>query len=187
MKKALLLLVFLAACGTPEPKKAAAPPPAPKPAIAPPSAEAAQQLLAASPEFSDYQFTNASVTVPLNAPMPAYMEDDAKQLAAAGWLRKSGGGFELTEKAKGDKRFLVRPNGYADVVPLAKKELTGVTAVRPNPDGTVDAAFNWKWLPNEVGAAFTRGPVHDRYAAPQKATAKLMWDGSTWTVLRITP
>jgi len=72
-------------------------------------------------------------------------------------------------------------------VPLASKELTGVTSMTPNSDGTVSADIAWTWIPNEVGRAFTHGPLRDRYAAPQKATARLMWDGSAWTVLRITP
>ena len=78
-------------------------------------------------------------------------------------------------KAKEDKRFLVRPNGTLDVVPLAKKELVSIDAVRGE---RVD--FTWKWIPNEVGAL-----LKDRFAGDQKATATLLWDGTTWTVLRI--
>lgn len=189
MKNATLLLLLVAVCCTPETKPAkttSAPAPA-KQTIAPPSAADAQRILANSAELSDYEFTNASVTLPMKAPMPPYLAEDAKQLAAAGWLRRSAGAIELTPKAKGDKRFLVRPNGYVDVVPLASKELTAVTSVTANPDGTASAAFTWKWIPNEVGSAFKHGALHDRYAAPQSATATLMWDGSAWTVLRIAP
>jgi hypothetical protein len=118
--------------------------------------------------------------------LPPYMAGDAKQLVAAGWLRRAGDGLELGAKAKDDKRFLVRPNGTVDIVPLASKELTAVTAVRANPDGTAAAELTWKWIPNEVGKAFERG-LHDRYAAPQNATATLLWDGSAWTVLRVEP
>jgi len=184
---AIALLLLFAACRAPEPapsKSAAAPA---KQTVPPPSIADAQRILAASPEFSDYEFTNASVTLPMKAPMPPYLAEEARQLTAAGWLRRGSDGLELNAKAKGDKRFLVRPNGYLDVVPLASKELTAVTAMQPNTDGTVSADFAWKWIPNEVGAAFTRGALHDRYAAPQKAAATLMWDGSAWTVLRITP
>lgn len=167
MKTGAIVLLLLAACAAPEPKPAqtsSAGAPA-KQTIPPPSAADAQRIIAASAEFSDYEFTNASVTLPMKAPLPPY----------------------LAGEAKGDKRFLVRPNGYVDIVPLASKELTGVTSVTPNSDGTVSADMTWTWIPNEVGSAFARGPLHDRYAAPQKATARLMWDGSAWTVLRITP
>lgn len=75
----------------------------------------------------------------------------------------------------------MRPNGFVDLVPLAKKELTNVTAVR----GT-NVDFDWKWIPNDLGAAIRSGAVHDRYAAPQHATATLLHDGTSWTVLRIT-
>lgn len=187
MKHALVIFLIFVACRAPEPARMTSTAAPAKPAVAPPSAADAQRIVAASAEFSDYEFTNASVTLPLKAPMPPYLADDAKQLAAAGWLRKDAGGIELAPKAKSDKRFLVRPNGYVDIVPLASKELTGVTAVRPNADGTASADVTWKWIPNEVGSAFSRGPLHDRYAAPQRATATLMWDGSAWTVLRITP
>ena len=189
MKHAAIVLLILAACAAPEPKPArtsSAGAPA-KQTIPPPSPAEAQRIIAASAEFSDYEFTNASVTLPMKAPMPPYLAGEAKQLAAAGWLRRTGDGIELAPKAKGDKRFLVRPNGYVDVVPLASKELTDVTSLTPNSDGTVSADIAWKWIPNEVGSAFARGPLHDRYAAPQKATVRLMWDGSAWTVLRITP
>jgi hypothetical protein len=187
MRFAAIALLFLAACGAPEPARttsSAAPPS--KPAAPPlPSPAAAQPLITDSATFSDYEFTNASVTLPTKGALPPYMAGDARQLVAAGWLRRAGDGLELGAKAKDDKRFLVRPNGTVDVVPLASKELTAVTAVRPNPDGTAAADFTWKWIPNEVGSAFERGALHDRYAAPQNATATLMWDGSAWTVLRI--
>jgi hypothetical protein len=187
MKHVLFVLLILGACRAPEPARTTSSAAPAKPAIPPPSVADAQRIVAASAEFSDFEFTNASVTLPLTAPMPPYLAADAKQLAAAGWLHERAGGIELAPKAKSDKRFLVRPNGYVDVVPLASKELTGVTAVRPNADGTASADFTWKWIPNEVGSALARGPLHDRYATPQSATATLMWDGSAWTVLRITP
>jgi hypothetical protein len=187
MKFAAITLILLAACGAPEPARttsSAAPPPQPA-APPPPSLAVVQPLIADSATFSDYEFTNASVTLPTKGALPPYMADDAKQLVAAGWLRRAGDGLELGAKAKDDKRFLVRPNGTVDIVPLASKELTAVTAVRPNADGTAAADVTWKWIPNEVGKAFAHGALHDRYAAPQNATATLMWDGSAWSVLRI--
>ena len=184
----LLILASLAACGAPEqkppsPSRAAE---APKPPPAP-AAAAAQQLIAASPEFSEYEFTNAGTSLPLkrrdmNEPALAL----AKELAAAGWIRRDGdGNVVLAGKASSDKRWLVRPNGFVDIVPLAKKELRGVTAVHADPGGKPTVDFDWAWVPNEIGSAIRTGLVHDRFAAPQKARATLAWDGTRWIVLKI--
>ena len=97
--------------------------------------------------------------------MNAPTRETAKQLAAAGWLSFDGAGdLMLADKSRSDKRFILRENGLLDIVPLAKKEMGDVTAVRSNPDGTVNADFNWHWIPNEIGAVFTTGPLHDRFA-----------------------
>jgi hypothetical protein len=181
---ALVCALLAAACPHPEapaPKPAAA---APKPAPAPPTADEAKQLLAGSPEFSEYEFTNAATTLPLQK---SAMNEPARKavadLAAAGWLHLDGSGAVVfSDKAKHDPRVLVRPNGFVDLVPLAKKELTAVTAVR---GPAVD--FDWRWIPNDLGASLKSGPVHDRYAAAQHATATLVHDGAAWTVLRIEP
>jgi hypothetical protein len=162
---------LLVACAKPEApaaKKPAAPPP--------PTTEAATTLIANSPELGDYQFTHAAFTFAQKTPM----NDGAKKLAAAKWIHAEGGQVVLSEKAKSDKRFLVRQNGFVDVVPLAKKEMIAVTAVRPQPDGNVLADFTWKWVPNELGTAIGQPPADE-----QKATAKLMWDGANWMVLSI--
>ena len=92
------------------------------------------------------------------------------------------GNVVLTEKARTDRRFLLRQNGFLDIVPLAKKELTAVTAVNVNPTGEPLADFQWKWVPNEIGAL-----VAERYSGDKQSIATLLWDGSQWTVLRITP
>jgi glucose/arabinose dehydrogenase len=184
MKLILLALSFLLlGCAQPEAPKAAAPVAA-KAATAPPSAAEAKTLIAESPEFSEYEFTNAAATLPLQkSAMNAPAQQLAADLKAAGWIRFDGdGAVVLTEKAKQDKRILVRPNGFADLVPLAKKELTAVIAIR----GTcVD--FDWRWIPNDLGAALRSGVQHDRYATPQHATATLLHDGTSWSVLRIAP
>ena len=179
--RSLFVLLVVAACA----KETVAPPaaaPAKKPALPPPTAIQAQQLIADSADFSDYEFTNASYSLPLSRkamtePARAY----AKALASAGWIRFDGDAVALTEKAKSDRRWLVRPNGFADIVPLAKKEMGSVTAVRANADGNVAADFDWTWSPNEIGKVFA-----DRYAGKQLATATLINDGSAWSVLRIT-
>ena len=151
----------------------------------PPNAQAVRALIFNSAELGEHQFTSAGWTAPVAASsMSAPVRDEARDLAAAGWISFDGE-IALTEKSRNDKRFLLRPNGLLDIVPLAKKEMGNVVAMRNNADGSVAADFTWKWIPNEVGAAFRKGPVHDRFAAPQKSTATLIWDGTAWTVLQI--
>jgi hypothetical protein len=160
-----------------------------KPAAAPPSAEKARAIIEKSGELAQHEFTNAAVSLPVaGSSMNEPTRNLARQLAAAGWIEFDGAGdIMLTQKSRTDKRFLLRENGLLDVVPLAKKEMGNVTAVRVNPDGTVNADFTWRWIPNEVGAAFTSGPVHDRFNATQNATANLMWNGTEWTMITVEP
>ena len=155
----------------------------PKPT--PPTLAEAKTLIAGSPEFSDYEFTNAALTLPRSGPMSAEQSSATKDLTSAGWLRKQGDGIELTAKARSDRRWLPRPNGTIDVVPLASKELTEVTSVQSGADGNPQVPFTWRWLPNEIGSALRSGTAHDRYVKPQRATATLLRDGANWTVLRI--
>jgi hypothetical protein len=176
MRQLALAMVLVIGCANEAP--VSSPPPAAAP-LPPPSIEDAATLVSSSPEFSDYQFTNAAYSLALKNP-PA---DVAKALRKAGWISLDGdGNVVLTAKAKADKRWLVRQNGFVDIVPLAKKEFIGASAVRPDPDGAA-VDFTWKWTPNEIGDAFMK----ERYAGTQKATATLLRDGSSWTVLRIKP
>jgi hypothetical protein len=190
MKRLASLLVFvLAACGGHEPAatNAAATAPAKPATPPPPSVAQARTILENAPELGEFQFTDAAYSLPmqtklLNEPARAALRD----LQRAGWLAVDGsGGVMLAPKARDDKRFLLRPNGILDIVPLAKKELRDVTAVRANPDGTASADFTWAWIANDAGAAFTTGEVHDRFARPRQSRATLIWDGKTWSVLRI--
>ena len=151
--------------------------------LAAPKDDEAKRLIADSPEFSDYQFTNAAYTLPMkksamNAPALAA----AKALAKSGWIAFHGDEVTLTEKAKSDRRVLPRPNGTVDFVPLAKKDVAAVTKVSSLPDGNVAVEFTWTWTPNEIG----RAAFAERYAGTQRATATLLSDGSSWSVLRIT-
>jgi hypothetical protein len=178
MKRIALAFALLVACAKPEPP---APPAAPA-TPPPPTAQQARDLIAPSAEFGDFEFTNAGFTLPTSGAMmnePAKIA--ARELAKAGWLElHANGDVALAAKARSDKRFLLRPNGLLDIVPLAKKEMGAVTAVHlPFVD------FTWRWIPNEVGASFKTGVVHDRFAAEHHARATLMWDGSSWTVLKI--
>lgn len=191
MKKCLIALAFICVCcsgseAPPTTSSAAAKPRAKTPPA--PSAVEAKNLVENSQEWSEYQFTNAAYTLPMKkSAMNEPARKAAADLIAAKWIRFSGNDVELTGRASTDKRFLVRPNGYVDLVPIAKKEFGTVTAVRANPDGTASADFDWKWMPNEVGQAFKSGIVKERFDAQQRAAAKLMWNGKSWNILRIDP
>ncbi|MGH9458685.1 MAG: hypothetical protein ACRD2J_13725 [Thermoanaerobaculia bacterium] len=183
----LLLALPLAAtlaCGGVEEERAvdatAAEAPAP-----PPSPEDARELIAYSAAFGDYRFsTESSFSLPLDASRfnePA--RQGAEDLEVAGWIDIRDGRVVLA-KGEGDRRFLVRPNGFVDIVPLAKKEMLEVTSVSPV-DGKVEVDFTWRWIPNDVGASFTRGLVKERFDAMRHATATLQDFGSGWEVLII--
>jgi hypothetical protein len=169
VRRLLAVALLLAACAKPEPPPTSTGEDARRSTPPPPTAAAAQELIANSADFGDFHFTDAAFSYPQHKPPHA--------LVKAGWLQADG---TLTEKAKSDKRFLVRPNGFVDVVPLAKKAMLGVVAVRPQPDGNVLADFGWKWEPNELGTLLATPSPNE-----QKATAKLTWDGTAWTILSI--
>jgi hypothetical protein len=187
MKRLVPLLALLAACsGEPAPPATPAAETRPK-TPPPPSVADARTLIADSAELGEYQFTNAAVSIPVaGSSMSDPVRAMARELAAAKWIALDGAGdVMLTERARNDKRFLLRANGILDIVPLAKKEMGDVTVVTPQPDGTAAADFTWRWIPNEVGAVFKSGPVHDRFAESHEARATLIWDGTSWSVLSI--
>jgi hypothetical protein len=191
MRYFAIALLLLTACSseTPAPTNDTAQTATAAQAPAPPSPEQAKTLIANDPALAEFEFTNAAVSLPVaGSSMNEVTRGQAKELAAAGWIAFDGAGdIMLTDKSREDKRFLMRPNGILDVVPLARKEIGQVTAVRSNPDGTASADFTWKWLPNEVGASFRSGLLADRYAGTYNASASLIWDGTAWSVLKIDP
>ncbi|MGZ4810405.1 MAG: hypothetical protein ACXV7D_13855, partial [Thermoanaerobaculia bacterium] len=66
--KALTLVtaMLLVACGGPERQTTTTTSePASAPKAAPPSAAEAKQIIGSSPDFSDYEFTNAAFTLPM--------------------------------------------------------------------------------------------------------------------------
>jgi hypothetical protein len=188
MRRLLAALLLLAACSNEPapPTTTAAEQPKTPPA---PSVEQARELIAKSPDFGEHQFTHAGISIPVSAAaMSEPARQTAAQLAAAGWLELDPtGDIMLTDKSRDDKRFILRPNGLLDVVPLAKKEMGTVSAVRVDPnDGQAVADFTWRWIPNDVGTALTSGIEHDRFTAPvQNSTATFIWDGTAWSLLKI--
>jgi hypothetical protein len=194
MKKLLTILpiLLLAACGheSGPPQNATAPASsAPPPSVALPTKDEAAAVIRESAEFGDFQFTFSSFSLPvqrsmMNAPALA----GAQELKDAGWIAFDGSGNAvLTAKSKDDRRFLVRPNGFIDIVPLAKKEFGEVASVERTTDGNAAVEFSWRWIPNEVGSAFKSGLIKERFSTDHKARATLMQDGGKWTVLLIEP
>ncbi|HEY2323671.1 MAG TPA: hypothetical protein VGJ82_12495, partial [Thermoanaerobaculia bacterium] len=123
MRKLLVVALLLLACGGGE--KHASTPPARLPARhrGCPSSADAQGIIEKSADFGEFDFTQTAVTIPVkkSAMNPPQLEN-AKQLAAAGWLTFDGDDVTLT-KGKDDPRFNVRGNGFIDVVPVAKKKM----------------------------------------------------------------
>jgi hypothetical protein len=187
MKRALATAFVLAiiACKAEQPAAVEAPAPAPPPPL--PTVEQAHELIASSPAFGEHQFTNAGWSVVVaGSQMNEPSRQAAKDLAAEGWIAFDGAGsIQLTDKSRNDKRFIMRPNGILDIVPLAKKEMGGVEEVRPGPDGGAVAWFTWRWIPNEVGASFKSGMLADRFAAPQRSMATMVWNGTGWEVVGV--
>ncbi len=181
-----IALLLAAACSGREtaPQTASAADPA-APTAPLPTPEQAGALIAESPEFGDFEFsTGSSFSLPLDASQfnePA--RAGAADLEKAGWIRIDGSKVVLA-KGEGDKRFLVRQNGFLDIVPLAKKELLEIADVRKT-DAGAEVDFTWCWVPNEVGASFTSGLVKERFDATHAATAKLRDFGQGWVVMLI--
>ena len=184
MRRLLVIAMLLVACAQEKPEAREDTRTTP-PTTPPPSAEDAQKIIQSSMEFGEFEFTEAAYSMPVaHAAMNDPARAAARDLASAGWVSIDGtGDVALTDKARTDKRFILRPNGILDIVPLAKKEMGVVEAVRANPDGTVSADFTWRWIANEVGSAFLR----NKYEGTHKATATLMHDGTQWTVLQMKP
>jgi hypothetical protein len=184
-----LCLLFLPACGGSETPST---PPAVETeqakVVAPPSQESAADTIASAPEFSEYKFTRAAYSLPMQGSMlkgPAL--EAAQDLEKAGWiLLDPAGNILIAGKSVGDKRFIVRDNGSLDVVPLARKEFVSVDATGHDDEGDVTIDFTWRWVPNEVAQAFERGKIATRFEGDQKARATIYpaKDG-TWKIMRI--
>ncbi|HVT43058.1 MAG TPA: hypothetical protein VMT00_01590 [Thermoanaerobaculia bacterium] len=183
----LLVPLILLGCGgkeTPAPEAPA------QSAPNPPTPAEAKELIVPSAEFSDFQSPYSGFSLPMKKSLIVNNEVQmvADDLKAAGYIDWQGEDLVLTEKTGGDRRWMVRPNGFVDIVPLAKKELVEVTDVVAGPDGTVAAEFTWKWIPNEVGASLVRGRIRERFDALHHGVAKLQpASGGGWEILTISP
>jgi len=185
MKRLFAIAILLVACSREEPPTPGAAGSQPAESLQPPSADDARKIIQSSMEFGEFQFTEAAYSMPVaHAAMNDPAKAAARDLARAGWVSvDSAGDVALTDKARVDKRFILRPNGILDIVPLAKKEMGTVEAVRANPDGTASADFTWRWIANEVGSAFLR----NKFEGTHHATATLFREGGEWKVLKIDP
>ena len=186
MNRAITAVAFstlLLACGKQENPVVATSTPA-HPTIPLPREAEAKDLLAASNELADYQFTYASWSIPLDrAAQNEATKKTAQELRAAGWIGLDGdGNVVLSDKARNDHRFLVRPNRTLDIVPLAKKEVVAVQSVQPKPDGDAIVEFEWKWIPNEIGSVLKSGLIQQQYATFHHARATLMQSEGKWAV-----
>ncbi|MGA7614710.1 MAG: hypothetical protein WBX15_05950 [Thermoanaerobaculia bacterium] len=141
-------------------------------------------MILAAPEWSDYDFSEAAWTLPMDRPIenPITLQM-AKDLQAAGWIvLESTQRIALTTRALNDRHFIARPSGVVEMVPMAVKEFDGVETVRPAEDGNVAVDFKWHWNPNAVGASFKSGFLHDRYTTPREGTAILQPSNGKWKV-----
>ncbi len=182
-----ILLATLLGCGGGE---TASTTPVPEPAktlVEPPSTEVAFDIVSKSQLFSEYNFTRAAFSLPMQANLlKGAALESAQDLAKAGWVFiDEAGNLVLAPKADGDKRFIVRPNGSLDIVPLAKKEFASVDALGHDEEGDVTVDFTWHWMPNEVGQSFEHGEIATRYDGDRKARATIYPTRDGWNVLRI--
>ena len=184
MRRWFVIALLLVACGQEQPATTTTTQ-ITAPQMTPPGADDARKIIESSPELGDFQFTDAGYSLPVShSTMNDPQKTAARDLAKAGWIKLDGAGdVTLSDKARTDKRFLLRPNGILDIVPLAKKEMGEVQAVRANPDGTAAADFTWRWIANEVGSAFLR----TQFEGTRNATATLLVENGEWKVLKIDP
>ena len=181
----VIVAMLLVACAQEKPETTTTAAPTKTPQLKPPSVADAKNIIQSSMEFGEFQFTDAAYSLPVShSTMNDPQRAAARDLAAAGWITLDGAGdVMLSDKARTDKRFLLRPNGILDIVPPAKKEMGEVQEVRANPDGTASADFTWRWIANEVGDSFLR----NQYAGTHNATATLLVENGEWKVLKIDP
>ncbi len=187
----LLLILSLPGCGGSESRETATATVATSATsdLALPGPEEAKSLISGSPEFGDYRFTRVSFSLPMKGSMMNdWTHRSAEELAAAGWIRlDEAGDVTLTDRASSDKRFLVRENGFVELVPLASKEMLDVVSVQPAPNDQATVLFDWKWIPNDLGEAFQSGTIRNELDQVHHSKATLMEGATGWEILLIEP
>jgi hypothetical protein len=184
---AIAMITLLASCGGGETASTDSSEPE-KTLVEAPPMDVAAATVSNAPEFSEYKFTRAAYSLPMQASMlKGAALEAAEDLEKAEWVfLDPAGNLILTTKAESDKRFIPRDNGSLDIVPLARKEFVGVDGLGRDDEGDVTIDFTWRWVPNEIATAFTRGGIATRFEGDQKARATIYpaRDGS-WKVMRI--
>lgn len=84
-----------------------------------------------------FEVREATLGLGAKAPCPAMALTAAGDAASAQWTRGRS----------------PSPEGTTWAVPVARRELMGVTGLSTGPDGSAQVEFDWKWAPNETGAA----------------------------------
>jgi hypothetical protein len=85
-----------------------------------------------------YEARNANFGFGKTASCPALALTPAGQAASAAWTRG---------------RVAAVPEGVSWSVPIGKRELIGVPRLTTSPDESTQVEFDWKWTPNDIGAA----------------------------------
>ncbi|HUO84956.1 MAG TPA: hypothetical protein VM534_07580 [Thermoanaerobaculia bacterium] len=182
---ALFLLLLSAVTGC-QPEADPTPVPAAPDSAAPPlpTVEQARTLIANDPQFGEFDFTWAAISLPLSVDrMHQEAGAHAESLRSAGWIQFEDGEIVLTEKALEDRRFIVRPNGFLEIVPLARKELLEIIEVRETEGENAVVELSWRWETNEIGQLLREGAAAQRFAATHRAKATLMPGAGGWQVL----
>ena len=183
---ATVLVSVLLGCGPSETSTGPVASPAPS-ALAAPKNEEIVQIVGESPEWSDYESPSSawSFAIDVKAINPL-VRANADDLAKAGWIVIGKERVTLSDKARTDPRFLTRPNGFIDVVPIAKKEIASVD-LNTKSGEVVICDLTWTWRANEVGSAFVSDPLHAKLTSPQYATVELRPYKGRWGVWEIRP
>lgn len=190
-KRCLLALLLFAACSekpaaTTTTTSEAATGTAPAASPAPPTPAEAQKIIAASEQFRELRSEQAGFNVPLTLDTATdETKSVAEDLARTGWVTIDGASVTLTDKAKRDERFQVRQNGSFDILPLGTKEILAIKQILPGDQGQVRVFLDWKWAPNEISSEIDL--LAQMFIDEDEALATLIHDGTSWSVLKITP
>lgn len=97
-----------------------------------------------------YESREAVIGFGTKASCPAMALTPAGEAASAQWTR----------------RRVALNQGTAWAVPIGRREFLGVTEVEAAADGSTQVEFDWRWVPNEIGAALrTSVPLYRAYGS----------------------